>query len=88
MTGYVADMTLFEQLGVKLTGEGQRPAIDEATMQTSIPGLYVAGTATAGTQRSFQVFIENCHVHAHRIVAHLTGQTPPPNPIPNARPES
>jgi len=88
LTGYEADMRLFEMAGAELIGDRQRPKLDERTMQTSVPGLYAAGTATAGTQASFKVFIENCHVHVDRILAHLTGAPPPPVPQPIARPES
>jgi thioredoxin reductase (NADPH) len=89
LTGYRADMSLAAMAGVTLTGEQQIPAHDTKTMETNIPGLYVAGTAIAGTQRRYRVFLENCHEHVDRILAHLTG-TPPPPPAPRAfeRPES
>ncbi len=78
LTGYEGDATLFESAGVALDGEDRVPRHDETTMETNVPGLYVAGTAVAGTQSSFQVFLENCHVHADRIAAALTGTAPPP----------
>jgi thioredoxin reductase (NADPH) len=77
-TGFVADMSLFAKAGVELRGELQEPAFDEQTMETNVPGLYVAGTAVAGTQQSYRVFLENCHVHVDRILAHLRGEAPPP----------
>ncbi len=73
LTGYEMDATLFEQAGVELVGDNHAPKFDEQTMQTNVPGLYVAGTAAAGTQKKFHLFIENCHVHVARILAHLTG---------------
>lgn len=88
MTGYEADMTLFREAGAELVGDTQTPIFDEQTMQTTVPGLYVAGTATAGTQQSYRVFIENCHVHTKRIIADMTGQAPPPPPKPLTVPES
>ncbi len=81
-TGYVMDTALFEMLGVELAGENGAPDINPRTMQTNIPGMYVAGTAAAGTQVTFRLFIENCHIHVPRIVAALTGQPPPPEPEP------
>jgi thioredoxin reductase (NADPH) len=87
-TGYVADMSLFRQLGVTLAGENEVPVFDAGTMETDVPGVYVAGTAAAGTQRSYHLFLENCHVHVHRIVAHLLGEPPPTVPPPNQLPES
>jgi thioredoxin reductase (NADPH) len=74
--------------GVELKEAGQVPVFDPATMQTNVPGVYVAGTAVAGTQGKYAVFIENCHVHTDRIVASLTGAAPPPAPAQFERPES
>lgn len=73
-TGFVADMTLFRQAGVTLQGEQEAPRYDEATMETDLPGLYVAGTAAGGTQIKFEFFISTCHEHVARIVRHLTGK--------------
>ncbi|MEM9110079.1 MAG: NAD(P)-binding domain-containing protein [Planctomycetota bacterium] len=77
LTGYRQDKTLFEMLGVALVGENRAPQVDAATMQTNVPGLYVAGTAAAGTQQRFKLFIENCHIHAAKIAEAITGDTPP-----------
>jgi thioredoxin reductase (NADPH) len=77
LVGYEQDNTLFKLAGVELRGPSAAPVYDERTMQTTVPGLYVAGTAVGGTQDKFTVFIENCHVHVERIVAALTGATPP-----------
>ena len=74
LTGYCADMSLCAMAGVTLEGERQTPTFDPETMQTNVPGVYVAGTAVAGTQHGYKVFLENCHVHVERIVAHLSGQ--------------
>lgn len=82
MIGYEADMSLFQQIGVELDEPNNAPTFSELTMETNIPGVYVAGTAVAGTQTTFQVFLENCHVHVDRIVAALTGSAPPPTPAP------
>lgn len=77
LTGYRMDTTLLEQAGVELVGENRRPGLDPETMMTSVPGLYVAGTAAAGTQKRFSLFIENCHPHVTKIVRSITGQDPP-----------
>jgi thioredoxin reductase (NADPH) len=73
-TGFVADMGLFEGAGVTLQGEQRAPVFSPETMETNVPGLYVAGTAAAGTQQRFRLFIENCHEHVEKIVAALTGR--------------
>ncbi len=76
LTGYVQDTTLFEMAGVTLHGDNRAPTVDSQTMQTNVPGLYVAGTAAAGTQVRFRLFIENCHPHVTKIVRAITGREP------------
>lgn len=73
-TGFQADMSLFEMLGVRLEGEARKPIFDPETMETNIPGVFVAGTATAGTQERFKAFIETSHVDVERITAALKGR--------------
>lgn len=74
LTGYVQDPGLFRMFGVGLAGELCRPVHDEDTMETDVGGVYVAGTAAAGTQLSGVThFIETSHVHAERIAAALSG---------------
>ena len=88
LTGYEADTSLNRQLGLALEGEEQAPVLDPDTMESSLPGVYVIGTATAGTQQRFQIFLENCHVHVDRVLAALTGRPAPDAPAPLERPES
>jgi len=77
LTGYRMDTSLLEAAGVNLVGENNAPDFDMQTMQTNVPGLFVAGTAAAGTQVRFRLFIENCHQHVTRIVRTITGEDPP-----------
>lgn len=70
MTGYVQDSTLFEQLGLELVGPTRRPRLDEHH-QASTPGVFVAGTACAGSMTRATVFIETAHVHAERIAERI-----------------
>ena len=86
--GFESDMSLFTSLGAQLEGETQAVVHDVATMQTTVPGLYVAGTAVAGTQHRFRVYIENSHIHALRIAAVLAGESPPQDPVLPKLPES
>lgn len=78
LTGYVQDTTLFDQAGVQLVGENQAPQFDPETMMTNVPNLFIAGTAAAGTQNRFRLFIENCHGHVTRITRAITGHEPEP----------
>ena len=76
-TGFVANMQLFRMAGVSLRGENEVPAYDPETMETDVPGLFVCGTAAAGTQNRYRLFIENSHVHVARIARALTGADVP-----------
>ena len=74
LTGYRQDTSLFAMLGVDLQGQDRRPAYDETTMETSVPGVYVAGTAIAGSPvERVRIIVEDCHVHVERIVGALQG---------------
>lgn len=75
-TGFVQDPGLFQSAGVNLLGEQLSPQFDPETMETNVPGLFVAGTAAAGTQKRYKLFIENCHVHVAKIVHAITGEWP------------
>ncbi len=88
LIGYEQDNTLFKLAGLQLQGDCGAPIHNERTMESSVPGVYVAGTAVGGTQDKYTVFIENCHVHVPRIVSALTGAAPPAAPAPLAQPES
>jgi len=74
LTGYVQDPALFGMLGVELFGPERRPRLDSATMQSSVPGVYIAGTAVGGSQDRTRVFIENSHEHVAKIARALTGR--------------
>ena len=84
LTGYVMDTTLLERAGAELEGDARKPRLDSDTMMTTVPNLYVAGVAVAGTQRGYRLFIENCHPHVAKIVKSITGQSPPPGLVNDA----
>lgn len=79
--GYTQDRAIFDLAGITTTGANGAPALDDATMESNVPGIYVVGTASAGTQERFEVFIENSHQHADRVAAALAGR-PGPAPVP------
>jgi thioredoxin reductase (NADPH) len=75
-TGFVQDPCLFEMAGINLLGEARLPEYNPETMETNVPGLYLAGTAAAGSQYQYRLFIENTHVHVGKIALALTGRWP------------
>jgi thioredoxin reductase (NADPH) len=58
LTGFRPDFALLREIGVTLDPETLRPAHDPATLETNVPGVYIAGSLTAGRFIS-EVFIEN-----------------------------
>ncbi len=75
LTGYVQNTTLLERCGIELVGPQRAPRHERTTMESNVPGMYVAGTAAAGTQvGGVKVFIETSHVHAERITRAITGR--------------
>lgn len=75
LIGYQQEKSLFQSCGIELIESMQRPVHDPETMQTNVDGIYVAGTAVAGTQNSkYKTFLENCHQHVDKIVANIAGE--------------
>lgn len=69
LTGYEQDTRLFEMAGIGTFGEERKPGYDEETMETNVPGIYLAGTAIAGSPVGrVRIIVEDCHVHVPRIV--------------------
>jgi len=58
LTGYHPDFTLFRSLGIALDPESGRPALNPETLESNLPGVYLAGSITAGKHTS-EIFIEN-----------------------------
>jgi len=57
LTGFTPDLAFFERIGVRLDGMG-RPELDPLTLETNVPGVFMAGSVVAGRAIS-EVFIEN-----------------------------
>ncbi len=88
LVGYEQDNTLLRMAGITLGDNCGTPVYNDKTMETDVRGVFVAGTAVAGTQDKYRVFIENCHVHVDRIMAALTGADAPGEAEARALPES
>ena len=75
MTGYHADTSLLERLGVPVDPLTGIATHDEHTMETSVPGCYMAGVMASGNDAN-RLFIENSRAHGELIVRHFVGQRP------------
>jgi thioredoxin reductase (NADPH) len=78
MTGFAPDLELLRQLRVPIDEHTGIPSHDPATLETSVPGVFIAGVVVAGFDAN-KVFIENGRYHGDKIVACLLGQAPPPD---------
>jgi thioredoxin reductase (NADPH) len=73
MTGYHADTSLLQRLGVPVDPRTGIAAHDERTMETGVPGCYLAGVIASGNDAN-RLFIENSRVHGELIVQHLAAR--------------
>jgi thioredoxin reductase (NADPH) len=68
MTGYRPDTRMLESLGVRVAAGSGVPAHAPETMETNVPGVFLAGVVAAGYDAN-RIFIENGREHGGRIVA-------------------
>jgi thioredoxin reductase (NADPH) len=66
LTGYHPDWELLERAGVVIDPAGAVARYDPETMETDVPGLFLAGGVVSG-RASPPVFIENGRLHGERI---------------------
>ena len=86
--GFEQSRAVFDLAGITTSGEQRAPELNPATLESSQSGIYVVGTAVAGTQDRYSVFIESCHPHAEQVAAAIGGRPAPPTVAPRALPES
>jgi thioredoxin reductase (NADPH) len=70
LTGYRPDFQFLQSLGVRIEGEHRCPACDPASLESNIPGIYLAGVIIAG-DRTNEIFIENGRFHGRQIAKDL-----------------
>jgi thioredoxin reductase (NADPH) len=70
MTGYRPDLDFLQSLGVRIEGEDRCPACDPSTLESNVPGIYLAGVIVAG-DRTSEIFIENGRFHGRQIAGDL-----------------
>ena len=72
MTGYQPDYSLLEKIGIATQEDKYRtPVYDEETLETNLPGIYLAGVICGGLKTN-KFFIENSRIHAQQIIRHIT----------------
>jgi thioredoxin reductase (NADPH) len=73
-TGYQPDFSFLTMLGIQLSDDGvQKPFYNEATHETNVSGIYLAGVVCGG-YNTHRLFIENSREHATKILAHIASK--------------
>jgi thioredoxin reductase (NADPH) len=85
MTGYHPDFKFLEQQGIHLDPDTLRPQSDPESLETNVPGIYVAGVVVGGKNTS-DIFIENGRFHGRQIISAMTGKGSLAEPAPVAPP--
>jgi len=70
LTGYHPDYDFLRSMGIELSADQCRPMCDPQTLESNVPGIYVAGVIVAGS-RTNEIFIENGRFHGRQIAEHL-----------------
>jgi thioredoxin reductase (NADPH) len=66
LTGYHPDFGFLERMGVRFEGPYRLPVCDAETLESNVPGIYLAGVIVAGS-RTNEIFIENGRFHGRQI---------------------
>jgi thioredoxin reductase (NADPH) len=70
LIGYHPDFEFLEALGVQSEGEDRMPVCNAETLESNVPGIYLAGVIVAGA-RTNEIFIENGRFHGQQIATDL-----------------
>ncbi|MDR0266672.1 YpdA family putative bacillithiol disulfide reductase [Paenibacillus sp.] len=73
LTGFRPDRKLLTSCGVELDGDMEKPLYNPETMESNVPGLYVAGVIASGRNAN-EVFIETGRKHGLAIAKHIAGE--------------
>ena len=73
LTGYRPDAEFLQRSGVRIEPSRMRPECDPNTLESNVPGLYLAGVIIAGLD-SHEIFIENGRFHGKLVVADIAAK--------------
>jgi thioredoxin reductase (NADPH) len=80
LTGYHPDVDLLRRAGVRVDPETLKPEHDPHTLETNVPGLFVAGAIVSGRETN-RIFIENGRFHGEAIAAAVMRRLAPSHPV-------
>lgn len=70
LIGYHADYDFLRSMGIELDATTLKPRLNAKTLESNVPGLYMAGVVIAGVENN-KVFIENGRFHGKQIIEAL-----------------
>ncbi|MGA9509503.1 MAG: NAD(P)-binding domain-containing protein, partial [Candidatus Sulfotelmatobacter sp.] len=70
LIGYHPDYDFLRSMGIELSEDQHRPVCDPVSLESNVPGIYVAGVIVAGS-RTNEIFIENGRFHGKQIAEDL-----------------
>jgi thioredoxin reductase (NADPH) len=70
LSGYHPDFDFLRQAGVEINPQTHRPTCDPETLESNVPGIYLAGVIIAGMDTN-EIFIENGRFHGKQIIADI-----------------
>jgi thioredoxin reductase (NADPH) len=73
LIGYHPDFDFLAALGVQSEGEDRMPVCNPETLESNVPGIYLAGVIVAGA-RTNEIFIENGRFHGQQIASDLVSK--------------
>jgi thioredoxin reductase (NADPH) len=73
MTGYHPDFDFLVDQGIHLDPKTRRPEVNPDSLESNIPGMYLAGVIVGGMNTS-QIFIENGRFHGRQIISAMVGK--------------
>lgn len=73
LIGYRPDAEFLQRAGVRIGPKRMRPESDPKTLESNVPGLYLAGVIIAGLD-SHEIFIENGRFHGKLVIADIAAK--------------
>jgi thioredoxin reductase (NADPH) len=70
LTGYHPDFRFLGDIGVEIDPNTHRPFCHKETLESNVPGIYLAGVIIAGMDTN-EIFIENGRFHGKQIIADI-----------------
>lgn len=72
LTGYHPDFEFLREQGIALDPQTNKPETNPETLQSNVPGIYLAGVVIGGNATG-EIFIENGRFHGKQIITALAG---------------